>query len=196
MTFKNKPPSRIGARRWQPPSSPPLRKRHAGRWVHHAPPRGPFLFIPEVATTTGRGHVSGGFGAWYASDSAQGVIAEVMRHFVRGVGVDPREIVRQFGTVHVDLDVLDAADPEVLESLRLSRANLVSDNLRIPQSLVNYAASAGLEGVILPSAALPEGRTLVVLKAGLAGVQVDSSVLSSCDLAELNARLRTGLLAS
>jgi hypothetical protein len=103
-----------------------------------------------------------------------------MRHFVVG-GVDKRNIVRRFGSVDVDLHLLDATDDNVLEKLRLDAAWLSDpDDWSIAQGVASFAHAIGFAGMILPSAALQGARTLVVFEAGRAGVSVGATAVMSC----------------
>lgn len=99
---------------------------------------------------------------WYASDQEQASWSELMRHFIDG-GVDPFEVLRRIGRVTVDrLEVLDLTNPSVRAALGVDEADLVGDDYTTTQAVAAAAVNAGFGGLLAPSAALPERRTLVV----------------------------------
>lgn len=177
---------------WRPPSKPPRPSRLEGRWWRYSSPGAEFIVIPPIATTSGRGHVLGGPGACYLSDTLEAVVAEAMRRFVDPNEIDPSLVLGQFGSARVVLDVLDMTDPTTLGALDISPDELVLDDRRLPQKVVSFAAGLGFGGIILPSAALPGARTLVIVKAGRAGVVVESTLVAGCNLGELQ-RLTAGV---
>jgi RES domain len=170
---------------WEPPLKPPPPSRIEGRWWRHALPGGEFIVVPSIATTSGRGHALGGPGACYFSDSLEAVVAEVLRRFVDPNEIDPSLVMRQFGSARINLDVLDTTDSGTLKALDIRASDLILDDRRLPQKLVSYAAGVGVEGVILPSAALDKARTLVILEAGLEGVEIEATVVAGCNLDDL-----------
>ncbi|HVX21413.1 MAG TPA: RES family NAD+ phosphorylase [Acidimicrobiales bacterium] len=126
--------------------------------------------MADPAVTDGRYHVVGGIGTWYASSQEQAAWAELFRHFL-GEGVDPFEIRRRVGHVEVDrLVVLDLTDAAVRSALGVTETDLVSDDYAVTQRIAKAAASAGFEGILAPSAALPGRTTLVVFSAGMRAV--------------------------
>lgn len=70
---------------------------------------------------------------------------------------------RLIGRVRVDeLRVLDLMNQQVHEALGVSEVDLSADGLTRCQGLAEQARAAGYDGVLAPSAALDEQRTLAV----------------------------------
>lgn len=89
-----------------------------------------------------------------------------MRHFPDG-GVDPFEIRRWIGRVAVEnLRVLDLTNPSVRRELGIGADDLIGDDYTETQAVAAAAVTAGFDGILAPSAALPGRRTLVVFAAG------------------------------
>jgi RES domain-containing protein len=63
--------------------------------------------------------------------------------------------------------VLDLTDPRVRSALDVTEANLVGSDSTATQRIAKAAVSAGLEGILAPSAALPGRTTLVVFSRGM-----------------------------
>lgn len=121
----------------------------------------------DPADTFGRYHRIGGVGVWYASDQEQAAWAEWFRHFV-GDGIDPNETVRRVGHADItELVVLDLTDQSVRDLLGITEAELVGDDYSITQEIAEAARSAGFDGLLAPSAALPGRRTLAVFAPGV-----------------------------
>lgn len=138
----------------------------SGRVWHQGPTRYPVASFPDPARTQGRYHRFGGPGVWYASSREQAAWAELFRHVPEG-GVDPFEVRRRVGRIHVDgLQVLDLTSPQVQAALGLDASVLGRDDYRLTQQIAAAAREAGCEGILAPSAALPGCRTLVVFTAG------------------------------
>jgi RES domain-containing protein len=95
----------------------------------------------------GRYNAPGEFGALYLSKTKKGVIAEITRR-----PAHPSKYI--VGKIQVKLGkVCDLTDPDLLKKLRLTRKQLVADDLAETQALGNLIREAGFEGIIVPSAA-------------------------------------------
>jgi RES domain-containing protein len=143
------------------------RRRLSGRFWHQGSPGRPVGSFADPAASEGRYHRLGGTGVWYASDREQAAWAELFRHFL-DEGVDPFEVLRRVGAVDVDgLQVLDLTNPVVISQLGVDPADLVGDDYSPTQALADAARTADFEGLLAPSAALPDRRTLVVFDVGM-----------------------------
>lgn len=152
------------------------RRTITGRFWHQGPTRHDLLSCAEPARSDGRYHRRGGSGVWYASDQEQAAWAELFRHFI-DEGVDPFEVRRRVGRVRVDVDVLDLTDEQVRAHLGIDEDDLLGDDYSQSQDIARAAESAGYEGVLAPSAALPGRQTLVVFHAGLRSLHAERSVV-------------------
>jgi len=162
------------------------RKRYTGHWSpkvwpvgrlfegtvwHAAPPNRPFIVVPAIATTDGRCHRRGGAGAWYGCDVAAAIPREVERHFLSD-GVDPANIVRQIGTVHAHLVVLDLTDQRNCSMLGVRVEDLTAEDWTYCQRLADITRDRDYNGIVLPSGALPGAKTIVVFSTGMIGLEV------------------------
>lgn len=155
-------------------SNAPRRRLNVRFW-HQGPTGQSFGAFADPADTVGRYHNLGGGGVWYASDQEQAAWAEWFRHFV-GDGIDPNETLRRVGHVDfTDLEVLDLTDQTVRHLLGITEADLVSDDYSITQEIAEVARSAGFDGLLAPSAALPGRRTVAVFPSGAAERALGSS---------------------
>lgn len=119
----------------------------------------------------GRWHPIGAFRAVYASLDPETALAESLAHFRRFGVADRDAMPRTLNAVTVSLQrVLDLTDGAVRRHLVFSQARMLAeewwvrqaqDEEAITQSLGRAARAAGLEGMIVPSAARAEGRGLV-----------------------------------
>lgn len=151
------------------------RRRISGRFWHQGSPRRAVESFADPAPSSGRYHVAGGPGVWYASSQEQAAWAELFRHFVDD-GVDPFEIRRRIGAVTVrDLVVLDLTSPDVQGALGVSDDDVTGDAYDATQAIAAAARQAGFEGILAPSAALPARQTLVVFAAGMLRVTPEPS---------------------
>lgn len=147
------------------------RRTLAGRYWHQGPTRRPFASCPAISMTSGRYHWPGEPGVWYASSREQAAWAELFRHFV-DEGIDPFEVRRRVGVARCEaLEVLDLTDPALLEQLGLDEDDLIGDDYLACQEIAALARTAGFDGVLSPSAALPGQRTLVVFHHAMGKVQ-------------------------
>jgi RES domain-containing protein len=120
-----------------------------------------------VAPSDARYQRAGGPGAWYASTKERAAWAELFRHHQSGE-LSPFEIRRRVGRVRVEeLRVLDLTDPTVREWVGVTEAELVDDDLKVCQDIADADRSAGLDGILAPSAALSGEATLVVFPAAI-----------------------------
>jgi RES domain-containing protein len=146
-----------------------------GRFWHQGPTQHPLDELSDPARTEGRYHVAGGTGVWYASDQEQAAWAELFRHFV-DQDVDPFEVRRRVGYVDIDgLEVLDLTDTSVVSALEVTEADLVGDDYALTRSIAVFAAAAGFDGILAPSAALAGRTTLVVFPRGMQAVTAGPS---------------------
>jgi len=151
------------------------RRALRGRYWHQGPTQRPFDDLADRARTSGRYHVAGGLGVWYASSQEQVAWAELFRHFL-DEGVDPFEVQRRVGHADVDgLEVLDLTDATVLSTLEISDVDLLGDDYTLAQRIAKAAASAGFGGILAPSAALAGHTTLVVFASGMNAVNAGPS---------------------
>lgn len=75
---------------------------------------------------------------------------------------------RRIGAVEVDgLEVLDLTDPKTQELLDIDEDELVGEDYERCQAIAEAARTAGFEGILAPSGALPGRRTLVVFANGM-----------------------------
>ncbi len=94
----------------------------------------------------------------YGSFQSITAIAEVARH-----STTPLSARWWQYTLRVeDVVALDLTDPAVLSRLRASKRALVGVNLDLPRRLAREAKDAGFQALIVPSAAIPEGRNVVL----------------------------------
>ena len=63
--------------------------------------------------------------------------------------------------------MLDLTNQAVIEWLGVDGADLVDDDYSRTQELADAARATGFEGLLAPSAALPQRRTLVVFETGM-----------------------------
>ena len=124
------------------------------------------LDVPNPPFRSGRYHLSGGRPTWYGSSSEEGAWAEFARSLPEGV--DPSQFRRRLGHVEFDLLVLDLTSTELQKALGIRKADLVSDDLAVCQTLADLAAEAGFDAVLGPSAATAAESTLAVFDGAIA----------------------------
>lgn len=105
------------------------------------------------------------FGALYASLEASTAVQEVARG-LRVRGIDPQqfppaawwcyELGVQLGAV------LDLTDPAILREVGLSADTLTGSDLGRTRQIASEARRTGFEALLVPSAAAPGGRNLVI----------------------------------
>jgi hypothetical protein len=98
----------------------------------------------------------------------------LFRHFV-DENVDPFELRRRVGRVHVALEVLDLTDDAVRAHLGVDEAALVGDSCPITQAIATAARDAGFDALLAPAAALPDRSTLAVFARSMPSVQAERS---------------------
>jgi RES domain-containing protein len=151
------------------------RRRITGRFWHHGSPRRALESFADPARSSGRYHVSGGAGVWYASNQEQAAWAELFRHFLDD-GVDPFEVRRRIGAATVtDLEVLDLTSAATRTALGITEEDLTGDDYAATQAIATTARQTGCAGLLAPSAALPGRQTLVVFADGMPCVATEPS---------------------
>jgi RES domain-containing protein len=128
----------------------------------------------DPARGPGRYHRTGAPGVWYGSSQEQAAWAELFRHFA-DAGVDPFEIRRRIGRVHVVLEVLDLTDNTVQSHLGINEADLTGDDYNLTQAIADSARAAGYQGILAPSAALPGRETIAVFASALTFIEAERS---------------------
>ncbi|MEX2627745.1 MAG: RES family NAD+ phosphorylase [Ilumatobacteraceae bacterium] len=150
------------------------RRRLTGEFWHQGPTRHELTSCADPARGHGRYHRAGDDGVWYASSQEQAAWAELFRHFV-DEGIDPFEVRRRVGRVSVDIEVLDLTDERVRTVVGVDESDLIGDDYAVTQELAAEARAAGFDGVLAPSAALPDRQTLVVFARALPTVRAQRS---------------------
>ncbi len=111
----------------------------------------------------GRYNPAGEFGVLYFAISPRCAYTELLKQ-VEGVKEDlPARVV---GTFRLDLrKCLDLTDPQVHKSLGISLADLTAPtDFRLTQQISQAVRKVGFEALLVPSAASPECKNLVVYK--------------------------------
>ncbi len=111
------------------------------------------------------------FGAIYASLEAQTAVQEVARG-LRVRGIDPQQFPPAAWWCY-ELEVrlravLDLTDSAILRKVGLSADTLTGSDLERTRQIAGEARRAGFEALLVPSAAAPGGRNLVILADRLA----------------------------
>lgn len=110
----------------------------------------------------GRYNTSGEFGALYTSFDEKTAAAEVLQR----ARVDPSEYPEGFYwdyELGVELEaVLDLTDAAVLAGFRMTIASLTSADWTVTQGIARKAREAGFQGILVPSAAQPGSKNLVI----------------------------------
>lgn len=133
------------------------------------------LAFPSPATYGARYHREGTQGAWYASSHERAAWAELFRH-QQSTELSPFEIRRRVGRVRVEgLAVLDLTAPDVRDRIGVTDDELTSDDLSLCQAIGDRAREARFEGILAPSAALPDELTLAVFPRGMRRVVEEHS---------------------
>jgi len=94
--------------------------------------------------------------------------------------------------VHVVVDILDLTDNAVRSHLGINEADLVDDDCDLTQAIADAARTAGYQGILAPSAALPGRETIAVFAAALPFVEAERSEIRQPPprLADLLPRIR------
>jgi RES domain-containing protein len=126
--------------------------------------------IDPLATTGslkagGRFNPPNEFGALYTSLDAKTAAQEVARG-LRARGIDPEQFPEGAWWVYeveVKLDsVLDLTDPVVLERSGISAGSLTGSDVNATRGIAAEARERGYEALLVPSAAAPGSKNLVV----------------------------------
>jgi RES domain-containing protein len=134
----------------------------AGRWWHQNAPRFALLDCADPATVDARYQRHGQPGVWYASSRERCAWAELARH-TTSPDLSPFQLRRRVGRVRVTgLRVLDLTDPGVRRGLSIEEDDLVGDDYVPCQRVADLARAGGLDGLLAPSAALTDHKTLAV----------------------------------
>ena len=105
----------------------------------------------------GRYNPKGEFGALYCGETPAICSAET-RKATRGRALGPFILAE----IHIEVHrVLDLTDPDILHALRIRREDLATPDWGLTQELGRLAHAAGLEGLLVPSAAVP-GKNLIL----------------------------------
>jgi len=150
------------------------RRTITGRFWHQGPTRHSLVDCADPARGPGPYHRAGEPGVWYGSSQEQGAWAELFRHFLDD-GIDPFEVRRRVGRVHVILEVLDLTDATVRAHLGVDENDLIGDDYALTQAIAETASDAGFQAVLAPAAALPHRETLAVFVHALPFVQAERS---------------------
>jgi RES domain-containing protein len=113
----------------------------------------------------GRFNPPGEFGALYTSlESA--TAAQEMARGLRQRGIDPQQFPEGAWWVYeleVELEsVLDLTDPNVLERIGIQQDSLTGAEINATREIAAQAREQGFEALLVPSAAVPSSKNLVV----------------------------------
>ena len=113
----------------------------------------------------GRFNSPGAFGALYTSFEAETAVQEVGRA-LRQRGIDPAGFPPGSWWIY-ELEValravLDLTDSSVLGQLEIQKASLAGPDLGVTRKIAAEAREGGCEALLVPSAAVPESRNLVI----------------------------------
>jgi len=136
-----------------------------GRWWRQTSPRYGALDLLDRARQGGRCHRKYEPSPCYTSSTETTAWAELFRH-VYGE-VSPFEMRRRMSEIEVThLPVVDFEDPDVRDMFSVSERSLVSNNYAACRKLADLLRQRPdrFGGMILPSAAVPGERTLVVFR--------------------------------
>ena len=127
----------------------------------------------------GRFNPPGEFGALYTSLDPVTASKEVARG-LRQRGIDPSQFPAGSWWIYeleVETEgVLDLTNPEILQRIEVKSEALTRDELNTPRNIAAEARSNGFEALLVPSAAAPGSKNLVVFLDKLPGIP---NVLSS-----------------
>jgi RES domain-containing protein len=136
-----------------------------GRWWRQTSPRYGALAVLERARQGGRCHRKHEPSPCYASSTETTAWGELFRHVYEEVS--PFEMRRRMSEIEVThLPVVDFEDPYVRTMFSVSERSLVSNNYAACRKIADLLRQRPdrFGGMILPSAAVPGERTLVVFR--------------------------------
>lgn len=124
----------------------------------------------------GRYNSPGSAGFLYCAVEWETAVAEVAGG-LRARGVDPRNEGSWWCyEIAVETDnLLDMTSDDVLRELRLSTADLVTNDHSIPRRVGFEARARGYQALLVPSAARPGAKNLVILDPGAVRLRVRNS---------------------
>jgi hypothetical protein len=153
----------------------PIRPLSGCFYRQTSPSRQP-LDLPPQARRDARWHRAGDPQPAYAGDTELGAMLELPRHQPYDPSTPPILPRRRMSELHLeDLPVVDLANPLALEQLKLSRKTLTRGVGSEPEAEIcrvigdevrSRARIDVIHGLLVPSAALPSGSTLVLFPAG------------------------------
>jgi RES domain-containing protein len=137
------------------------------------------LLVGGSRAIGGRYNPPGEFGALYASFEERTAIAEVARGLAQR-GIDPAAYAEgRWWSYELDVtlsNVLDLTDADVLSAVGLRAEQLTGPNTSATRSVAAAARAAGFQGLIVPSAASPAEKNVVIFVEAL---EQPPAVLSS-----------------
>jgi RES domain-containing protein len=140
----------------------PVRQEN-GRWWRQTAPRYTAVELPHCAKSGGRCHRRHQQPRLYASSTETAAWGELFRHLYGEVS--PFEMRRNMSEIEItELPVVDLEDPYVRALFSVSEASLVSNSYAACRKITDLLRKRPdrFGGMILPSAAVPGERTLVV----------------------------------
>jgi hypothetical protein len=156
----------------------PLRPLSGCFYRQTAPLRQPFD-LPLLAPRSARWHRAGDPYPAYAADTALGAMLELPRHIQAEPGDAPILPRRRLSELHLEeLPVIDLANPLALDQLDLDRDALTRGIGSDPETEIcreiadEVRRKPGGRGLLVPSAALPAGSTLVLFPTAFESVVV------------------------
>jgi RES domain-containing protein len=141
-----------------------------GRWYRQTAQRFDALSLPHRAMSSGRCHCKGQQPRLYASSTEAAAWGEIIRHLQPEVS--PMEVIRAMSSIEVtNLPVVDFTDPLVREMFSVSESTLTSNDYAPCRKIADMLRQRPdlFGGLILPSAAIPGERTLVVFQEWIPG---------------------------
>lgn len=168
-----------------------------GRWWRQTSPRYGALDLLERARQGGRCHRRYEPSPCYTSSTETTAWGELFRHVYEEVS--PFEMRRRMSEIEVrHLPVVDFEDPDVRDMFSVTERSLVSNNYAACRKIADLLRQRPdrFGGMILPSAAVPGERTLVVFRDRVpdkADVPLDRQPSGSLRLANMR-RLASWLL--
>jgi len=119
------------------------------------------------------------FAALYTSFDPETAGMEVVRG-LKQRGIDPSQFPPGSWWVYeleVDIEtVLDLTSPGILQRIEMNGDSLTGDDLQVPRSIAAQARDKGFGALLVPSAAAPDSKNLVIFLDKLSGTP---NVLSS-----------------
>lgn len=125
----------------------------------HAAYDSPWRALPSLRE--GRFHRAGEEVVQYLSLHPLGPAAEMLRHNV-GPGGGPDDVIINLWTTTLDLDAVTEIDFGDCETYGCTPAELVGDDYAATQQLAERVRATGADAMVVPSAALPGTRNLVM----------------------------------